>query len=100
MLGGGYGALFLIKVDKHFNLVADVHIIGYVTLGKEDFAFLATVEIESEVYGLDYSEGIVVSESKHVSWGMMGVSMRPSRRWMLRSVILASASSWVTMTNV
>ena len=42
MLGGGYGALFLIKVDKHFNLVADVHIFGYVTLGKEDLAFFET----------------------------------------------------------
>jgi hypothetical protein len=44
-----------------------MHVFGYVTLGKEDLTSLSTVKIQSEINGLNYSEGIVISESKHVS---------------------------------
>ena len=65
--GGGNRAFFLIKVEKHFYLVADMHVFGHIALGKEDLTFLPSVKIQSEINGLDYSEGVVVSESEHVS---------------------------------
>ena len=43
--GGGNRAFFLIKVEKHFYLVADMHVFGHIALGKEDLTFLPTVKI-------------------------------------------------------
>ena len=59
-----------------------------------------TIEIKPEINRLYYSEGVVVSEFKHVSWGISGVSICPSRRWIVLSVMDANCSSWVTMTKV
>ena len=44
-----------------------MHVFGHIALGKEDLTFLPSVKIQSEINGLDYSEGVVVSESEHVS---------------------------------
>ena len=66
MFSGSYRTFFLIQIDKHLDIIADVHVLCYITLWKQDFTFFTTVEIKSEIYGLYYSEGIVVSESEHV----------------------------------
>ena len=103
VFGGGDGTFFLIEVDKHFHFVTDVHIVSHIALGQEDLALLAAVKIQAEIDLLDYSEDTVVSKGEHSSsgiCGMIGVSMSPSRRWMVRSVMAASVSSWVTMTKV
>ena len=91
MFRGRNGALVLVEVDEHRQVIADVHVLRHVALGKEYLTFLSAVKIEPEVDFLDYSEGIVVSEVEHIN---------PSLRWMVRSVMLARASSWVTMTKV
>ena len=44
-LCGGYRALLLIQVEKHLDLVADMHVFGHVTLGKKDLTFLTAVKI-------------------------------------------------------
>ena len=117
VLGGGYNALVLVEVEENLQLVADVHVFGHIAVGQQDVAFFATVQVESVVGVLLDAEGVVIAELDHRANGSNGVdgmsameslttllmsagepltagaSRRPSRMWMVRSVMVASCSS-------
>lgn len=126
LLGGSDESLVLVEVDKHLKLVANAHLFGYVTGRKKDFSFFTSVKVNAEVYSFTtlrllkspnfillliyvffvLSVGCFYSSLFTSSFSMVSLftssffSTIPSFRCMVRSVIVASPSSCVTMTKV
>ena len=67
--------LEIARVDVHFDVVANVHVVGHIALGEEYLTFLSAIKIQAEIDLLDYSECCVVSEFKHGSVMISGVSV-------------------------
>ena len=84
------------EINENLYLITDAHIFSDITIRQKDITLFATVKIKTVLCTFSYSKGVVVSEFKHIS----DVSIKPSRRCIVRSVIAANDSSWVTMTNV
>ena len=68
----GDDSLVLVKVEEYFYFIADVHLWGDVTAGKENLFTVVTLEIKAEVNALYNAEGVILSEGGHGATGAFG----------------------------
>ena len=62
VLGGSHEAFVLVEVQKHVEFVTYLIIFGYIALGQQYLALIASVEVESEVYLFHYFQQVICSQ--------------------------------------
>ena len=65
-LGSGHKPLLVVEIDKDLKLVAHLAAFRHIACRQEDFAFVASVKIHSEVDRLDHGHPIIVTQSYEI----------------------------------